>query len=625
MHETSLLTQAFFFLAAAVFSVPISKKLGLGSVLGYLIAGVLIGPYGFGLVGDQVEDVMQFAQFGVIMLLFLIGLELRPTLLWSMRVPILGLGATQMLLTAAVGMCISLWFGLDWKPALAIGLILALSSTAMVLQTLQEKGLLKQQVGRYSFSVLLFQDIAVIPILAFLPLLSSEALLGENSTIVGTPVWQQVLIIVGVLLFLVFGGRFLLRPFFRFIISFKLRELFTAAALLLIISVTLLMELVGLSAALGTFLAGVVLANSEYRHELEAEISSFKGLLLGLFFLTVGSSIEFEIAINQPVMIFGIVALLVFSKAFILFILSQIFKMDKVASVLFTLALAQGGEFCFVLLGFAQQSNVLSVEIASPLVVAVALSMAVTPLLILIYDKILWPMFEHRLTEAANYDVIDDMQTPVILAGMGRFGQIAARVLKVKGYQVTILEYGAKQVELVRKYGAQAFYGAADRVDLLHSAGAEQAKLIVIAVDRHEVALKIIGLVKTHFPHLKIVARAAGRLEVHELEDAGADYVVRETFYSALVMAERCLVELGLPEKEAKRTVKIFKEHDEQQLKAMSELGGDEQNYISMAKKSVATLVELINADEQQIKLAKELVNTDEKINLPKPPQKNNT
>lgn len=608
VHETHLLTQAFFFLVAAVVSVPISKKLGLGSVLGYLIAGVAIGPYALGLVGDQVEDVMRFAEFGVVMMLFLIGLELHPTLLWRLRVPILGLGVTQLLLTAGVVCGIGLWLGLTWQAAVAVGLILALSSTAMVLQTLQEKGLIKKPIGQYSFSVLLFQDIAVIPMLAFLPLLATETLMQSASTTGDVVAWQQVTKIVGVLVLIVFGGRFLLRPFFRIIISVKLRELFTAAALLLIVGIALLMEMVGLSPALGTFLAGVLLANSEYRHELEAEIGSFKGLLLGLFFLSVGASIDFSIVGNQPAVIFGIVALLVLSKALVLVVLSRAFKMDMATATLFTLALAQGGEFGFVLLAFAQESSVLSAEVTSILVVAVALSMTITPLLILVYDKVLLPMFERHLTQQANYDVIDDdVDAPVILAGMGRFGQIASRILRIKGYNVTVLEYGAKQVDLVRKYGAKAFYGAADRVDLLHAAGAGQAKLLIIAVDRHEMGLKIIGLAKKHFPNLRIMARASGRLEVHELEDAGADYVIRETFYSALVFSEQCLVELGLPAEEAKRTVEIFKEHDEQQLKQMSEIGGSEQNYISMAQKNAAILADLVNADEQAHKLKEQL------------------
>ena len=592
--------QAFVFLVAAVISVPIAKRLGLGSVLGYLIAGVIIGPFALGVVGDDVNDVMHFAEFGVVMMLFLVGLELQPSILWKLRIPIVGLGGSQVLLTTTLIFVLGLILGLNWQEALAVGMILALSSTAIVLQILNEKGMMKSEIGQSSFAVLLFQDIAVIPMLALMPLLAMQGPSIVNnahgSNLTG---WQYALQVAVVVVGIILAGRFLIRPLFRFIANTKMREIFTATALLLVISIALLMESVGLSAALGTFLAGVVLAESEYRHELEAEIEPFKGLLLGLFFISVGASINFSLLIEQPVLISSLLSGLLLIKMSALFILSRIFKIDAGCSWFFTFALSQSGEFCFVLFSFAGQNNILGSDIISPMIVVVALSMAITPILMIVNDKIIQPLYSNDNAETQQADDIDDGDTPVILAGMGRFGQIVSRLLIMKGFQVTILEHDASQIELVRKFGNKAYYGDASRVDLLKAAGAETARLLIIAVDDAEKAQQIVINARKHYPHLKILVRAVGRFEVHELETAGADIIVRETFHSALRMGEHALSELGLTLEEANRVATIFKCQDQKNLKSLAEVYGDEQKYISRSQENLQTLSAVLQADQE--------------------------
>ncbi len=406
MQNEDLFFQAFIYLMAAVLSVPISNRLGLGSVLGYLIAGAIIGPFGLHFVGEEGEDVMHFAEFGVVMMLFLVGLELQPSLLWRLRLPILGLGGLQVVITTLVVSAIALLFKLPWQTALAVGMILAMSSTAIVLQTLKEKGLSRTEAGQSAFSVLLFQDIAVIPILAFLPLLAittsaatslmpSQVVLVavEQTADAGLPPWQQALLVMGVVGGIIVGGRFLMRPVFRLIAATRLREMFTAMSLLLVIGITLAMQQVGLSPALGTFVAGVVLADNEYRHELESDIEPFKGLLLGLFFISDGASINFNLLIQQPLLILGLVIALAIAKFSVLLALARFFKLELSQSLLFAFALAQGGEFAFVLFSFATQANVLPTAIAAPLIAVVALSMAITPLLMIVNDRFVQPRF----------------------------------------------------------------------------------------------------------------------------------------------------------------------------------------------------------------------------------------
>ncbi len=614
MHNESFFFQAFIYLIAAVLSVPISKRLGLGSVLGYLIAGVIIGPFGLHFVGQEGEDVMHFAEFGVVMMLFLVGLELQPSLLWRLRVPILGLGGLQVTVTALVTLGLGIMFGVAWQTALAVGLILAMSSTAIVLQTLNEKGLMKTEAGQASFSVLLFQDIAVIPILALLPLLatrdSTVTLAASNIVFVAAeqtaaqstalPGWQQALLVMGTVGGIIVAGRFLMRPVFRLIAATQLREIFTATALLLVIGIALAMQKVGLSPALGTFVAGVVLADNEYRHELESDIEPFKGLLLGLFFISVGASINFNLLVQQPLLILGLVIGLILIKLTVLFGLGQFFRMELRQSLLFAFALAQGGEFAFVLFSFATQNRVLASTVAEPLVAVVALSMVLTPLLMIVNDQLVQPRFatDEPQREA---DEIDDNENPVIIAGFGRFGQIIGRLLTANGYRATLLEHSPTQIDLLQRFGWKVFYGDASRLDLLHAAGARQARLLVVALDDREKTTEIVRLAHKHFPHLKILARAYDRRHAYELVRQGADIIQRETFGSALEMGIETLKLLGIRSYKAHRAARIFKHHDEEVLQEMAHLSEDETALLARSRQLANDLAQLLQADNEDL------------------------
>lgn len=597
MTESGFLQQAFVFLAAAVIAVPLAKRLGLGSVLGYLAAGAVIGPFALGLIGQDIESVMHFAEFGVVMMLFLVGLELEPSLLWRMRMPIIGLGGLQVVLTAAALGGIALTMTYAWQHALVIGMILALSSTAIVLQTLNEKGLLKKESGQSAFAVLLFQDIAVIPMLAILPLLAVTEV-GTFSDKHNMPGWQSTLMVLAVVAAIVVVGRLLGRPVFRIIAATRLREIFTATALLLVVGIALLMEHIGLSPALGTFVAGVVLANSEYRHELEAEIEPFKGLLLALFFISVGASIDFELLQAEPLIILGLVGILVSVKMVILFILGLVFKMTSRSNAIFTFSLAQGGEFAFVLFSYASSQDVLPATIIDPLTLVVALSMALTPLLFLLNEKVVLPRLDRTVKERPN-DAIENSHGKAVLVGFGRFGQIVGRLLRMNGFHITVLEHDAQQVDLVRSFGHEVFYGDASRLDLLVSAGIEDATLLVLAIDDHERMLKTIKQVRNHIPGIKILARAAGRREAAELIQAGADYVERETFDSALSLGRTALHALGFRAYQANRAAKLFKHHDEKSLYALSEVLEDDRKYLTMAKQHAADLEKVLQSDDQ--------------------------
>lgn len=602
MYGESFFFQAFVYLAAAVISVPVAKRLGLGSVLGYLIAGFVIGPYGFKLIGAEGQDVMHFAEFGVVMMLFLIGLELQPSLLWRMRGPILGLGGLQVCLTTIIIAAIALAFGLPFQTSLAIGMILSLSSTAIVLQTLNEKGLMKTDAGQSAFSVLLFQDIAVIPMLAVLPLLAvrtvgavkeTSATHAGNLWVEGLPGWGKALVIVCVIGSIIAGGLFLVRPFFRTVARTRLRELFTAAALLLIIGIALLMSKIGLSPALGTFLAGVVLANSEYRHELEGDIEPFKGLLLGLFFISVGASVDFGVISSNPARIALIVAGLILIKLVVLLLLGRIFKMGTDQNMLFAFALAQGGEFAFVLFSFAVQNHVIKDTFANPLISAVVLSMALTPLLMIMNEKIIQPWFGTREQERGEADVIDE-KNQVIIAGFGNFGSIVGRLLKANDVGITVLDIDSDKVELLRKLGLKVFYGNASRHDLLHAAGAQEAKAMIIAVHNHEETLQIVHVAKKHFPNLAIFARSTGRTQTYELLDAGVDHVYRETLDTSLRAGIDVLRVLGFRSYHAHRATKTFRHHDEESVRELRHLRHDKKMYISRARERIEDLEQLL-------------------------------
>ena len=602
MYAEGLFIQAFIYLSAAVISVPIAKRLGLGSVLGYLLAGMVLGPFGLHLVGAEGQDVMHFAEFGVVMMLFLIGLELEPSLLWKLRKGIIGLGGLQVTLTTLLAFGILLLLGLTWQIALAIALTVSLSSTALILQTLDEKGISKTDAGQNAFSVLLFQDMAVIPMLAMFPLLATIVLTstgGEHAShtwVEGLPaIWQAVVVLVGISVIVV-GGQYLTRPIFRFIARARLREIFTAAALLMIIGIALLMSKIGLSPALGTFLAGVVLANSEYRHELEGNIEPFKGLLLGVFFIAVGASLDFGLILNDPVTIFGFVGLLIFGKMIILFILGRVFKMGLDQNLIFSVALAQGGEFAFVLASFAVQNGVIPGHIGNQLVAIVAISMSLTPLLMLLNEKLILPRFGTLKAASKPADFIDE-ENPVIIAGFNNFGSVVGRLLHANNVGTTVLEYDSDHVETLRKLGYKVFYGDASREDLLTAAGAQHAKFIIVSVGDPEQVLSIVEAVQHHFPHLKILARAIGRANAYELLDKGVEHVYRETLDTSLRMGVDALKLLGLRAHQAHRASLVFREHDEEMLKELALSRHDKGAYLSRAKQAIFNLEQLLKLD----------------------------
>jgi monovalent cation:proton antiporter-2 (CPA2) family protein len=602
---SGIFSQAFIYLLAAVLAVPLAKRMGLGSALGYLLAGVIIGPFVLGLVGQETQDVMHFAEFGVVLMLFLVGLELEPAVLWRMRVPILGLGGSQVAITAAlVGGCAWL-LGLPWQTALAVGLILALSSTAMVLQTLKEKGWMSSNAGRSSFSVLLFQDIAVIPILAVLPFLAAggagaEATVGAHGAGDSRPGWLEALLVLGVVLGIVFSGRFLLRPVFRWIADTRSLELFIAMALTLIVGITLATEFVGLSPALGTFLAGVVLAESEFRHELESNIEPFKGLLLGLFFISVGASIDFSIVAAQPTMVAGLVAGLIVSKFIVLLALGRVFRLALADNLMFAFLLAQGGEFAFLLFSFATKSQVIGSELSNLLIVVVVLTMMLTPLLIIAYDRLVRPRFVDCVSGPEEEDEIEAPPSPVIIAGYGRFGQIVSRLLMADGIETTLLDHDASQIELTGRFGYKVFYGDASRLQLLQAAGAETAKLLVIAIDDRDKAVAMVEAARQFFPHLKILARAYDRSHVYRLMDAGAHVITRETFGSALIMGEEALRLLGYDDARAYRMMRTFKRHDEEGLEKLYEVWGDDHAYGLRVRENVEQLERVLKDDSDE-------------------------
>ncbi|HEU0030165.1 MAG TPA: monovalent cation:proton antiporter-2 (CPA2) family protein [Kofleriaceae bacterium] len=582
----SVLAMAFIYLLAAVICVPIAKRLGLGAVLGYLVGGVLIGPWVLAFVGHEHHSVGHFAEFGVVMMLFLVGLELRPALLWQLRKPIFGLGGAQVAATALVVGTACLALGVHWKPALAVGLIFASSSTAIVLSTLAERGLLKTQGGQASFSVLLFQDIAVIPILAVFPLLATIAPQAssavETAGDAGRPAWQSALMLLGAVALVIASGRFIIRPLFQFLATVKVRESFTAAALLIVVGIALLMQQVGLSPALGTFLAGVVLADSEYRHELETDIEPFKGLLLGLFFISIGAQIDFGLIASEPLMIGGIVLATMAGKLVVLWLLGRLFRLDRAGRWTLAFALAQIGEFAFVLLSFGVQSRIFSTGFASPLVAAVALSMALTPLLFIALERYVLPAVAERETERAQ-DEIEDSSPPVIIAGYGRFGQMVGRILRANGIPLTILDLDPEMVDIVSRLGIKVYYGDASRTDLLHAAGCEHAKLFVLAVDDKEEATKIAENVRHHFPKLTILARARDRQHYWELRKLGCIRAFRETFGSAYETGIEALVQLGYRKHTAHRLARRWREHEEKTLEELGKLWGT-KDYFARAK-----------------------------------------
>ncbi len=592
------LVGAFVYLTAAVLAAPLAARLGLGSVLGYLAAGVVIGPAVLGLVGREGQDVMHFAEFGVIVMLFLVGLELQPSKLWSLRMPILGLGGLQVLATSLAIAMVALGLGLNWNAALASGLILAMSSTAIVVQSLTERGQLKTSSGQSIFAVLLFQDISIIPMLALLPLLAVHASPDENSSIIASlPAWAQTLSIFAAVAIIVIAGRYLMRPLFRFVANSGIREIFVAFALLIVVGITLLMELVGLSAALGTFLAGVVLAESEYRHELEMDLDPFKGLLLAVFFMAVGAGIDFNLLRSNPVLILGLVAGFIVLKLVVLYVIARIFHLKNADSAHFAFSLAQGGEFAFVLISFCLGLGLIAAAHAAVLVAIVAPSMAIAPLLMMLNERLIQPLF---ITSAQprEADVIDET-AKVIIAGHGRFGMTVGRILQAKKYKTVVLEHDAEQIDSLRQFGFKLFYGDASRTDLLDAAGARTAEILVVAVDDREKISEIVKTARQFYPNLQIFARAFDRVHAYELINLGAHEIFREVFAASADMGERVLLALGEPPGEARHVVETFRNFDEQTLHVQAKHAGNREKMVDIARDSRAELSRILAGDRE--------------------------
>jgi glutathione-regulated potassium-efflux system protein KefB len=585
----TLLAQIAVFLAASVVAIPLFKKLRLSSILGYLAAGVVIGPWGLRVV-QNTEGVMHIAEFGVVLLLFVIGLELQPSRLRAMRKAVFGLGLLQVALTTIVFAIIARAMGLTDGAAFVTAFALSLSSTPLVLQLLAERQQLNTQHGRSGFAILLFQDIAVMPVLAVLPLLATnssahsflDTLLGMGKAL-------------AVLLALAFGGPYLLRPLLRAIAQTKVGEAFTAAALLVVIGTALLVSTVGLSMALGAFIAGLLLADSEYRHELEADIEPFKGLLLGLFFISVGMTANIGLLLTHPVRIIALVLGLMTIKGLLLGGIARATKHSGEASRGLAFALPQAGEFGFVLFSLGVSYGLLDQSLADELVIVVTLSMIASPFLMLIQSNLIEPRFAKPIRP---FDEIHTDGSRVLIAGFGRFGQIVGRIMTMRKIQFTALEASVDQVDFVRRFGNRVYYGDASRLELLQAAGAATAEVFVLAIDDIEASVRTAEMVRKHFPHLKILARARNRQHAIRLMDLSIRYIIRETYLSSLDLAQKTLETLGMPHHEALESIRRFDEHDTRRLRVQREIGGDEQKLIQSARDAAVELEKLFEADE---------------------------
>ena len=587
----AFLAQVAIFLAAAVVVVPLARRAGMGSVLGYLLAGVIVGPWALDLVHDE-QEILHFAEFGVVLLLFVIGLELQPRRLWAMRRAVFGLGGGQFVLTTAALAGLALASGLPLEAAVAAGLALSLSSTAFALQALAERSELTTRHGRLSFSILLFQDLAVIPILALLPLLSPAS--GSAG---GELLWLGMAKAVGMIALVALGGRYLLRYVLRIVGRFGTHEVFTATALLTVVGVALLMELVGLSMALGAFLAGVLLADSEYRHELEADIEPFKGLLLGLFFIAVGMSVNIGLVIETPLTVLALALGLMLVKMLCLAAVVRIDTPNWRTVRGTAVALSQGGEFAFVILALGVSSSLMDERTADLLIVAVTLSMAATPLAFMAGD---WLNARLEREPEPEYERHFEEENRVIIAGFGRVGQIVGRILRLRRIGFTALESSAEQVDFVRRFGNKIYYGDASRVELLRAAKADKAVLFVLAIEDVERSLATARVVRRNFPHLTIFARARNRQHAYALMDLGIDHIVRDTFHSSLELAYGILSELGLGALESRRTVDTFRDHDSARLIQQHEIAHDTDRMIEEAKHWTRELEEMFKEDERE-------------------------
>jgi CPA2 family monovalent cation:H+ antiporter-2 len=599
--SNDFLHDALMYLAAAIVFVPIAKKLGMGSVLGYLLGGIIIGPFFLGFVGAEGKDIMHFAEFGVVMMLFLIGLELEPASFWRMRNLIAVTGVVQMSATTLLGFFGLMAVGFKWPEAIACGLALSMSSTAIVMQTLREKGLTRTESGRCSFAVLLFQDISVIPILALLPLLAVSPVQpsgdGHGTLLEGLPGWAQTLTVVGAVSGIVLGGRLIIVPFLKFVARIRLRELFTAAALFIVIATAELMILVGLSPALGTFLAGVILANCQFRHELESDIEPFKGVLLGLFFIAVGASINFRLIVENPLTVAALVLGIMFTKALVLNITGRISRLSFDQNAIFTVGLAQVGEFAFVLFAFMDTLGILSAHWTDIMMGATAISMTITPFLLLGNERLVLPRFgTQEAVEPKGGDLIEG-EHPVIIAGFGHFGSTIGRFLRANGVHATILDNDSDRVDLLRRMGFKVFYGDATRIDILKSAGADQAKVLIASIDSPEINADLVDKTQKEFPHLTLMVRARNRMDAYELIDVGVKNIYRESLETSVRLGVDVLVHLGFRKYTAVRAGQSFLRYDEAALHKLAAHRHDQETYIFNAREQIAIQEELLAND----------------------------
>ncbi|PZX20977.1 Glutathione-regulated potassium-efflux system antiporter [Cupriavidus phytorum] len=594
MNQHDFLIALLVFLVAAVVAVPLARRGGLGAVLGYLLAGAAIGPFALRLVTD-VESILHFSEFGVVLMMFVIGLELEPRKLWALRRSIFGYGGAQLAACALVIGGAAALAGAPWQVALVAGLGLALSSTAIALATLTERNLFGTPAGAASFGILLFQDIAAIPMIALLPLLATQGAEGAGTGAAGWLAAGKAVAVIGAV---VAGGRYLVRPALRFIARTDMREMFTAFALLLVVGIALMMDAVGLSMALGTFLAGVLLADSEYRHALEADLEPFKGLLLGLFFMAVGMSIDFAVLARSPWLVLGLVAAFVVAKTAVLALLARYFAIARGQRLLFALLISQGGEFAFVVFGVAGGAGLLPRETEALLVLVVALSMVATPLLLLAYDRLVAPRI--GAGKARPDEVITPQHNPVLIAGFGRFGQIIGRLLYTQGVGVTVLDHDPDQIEFLRQYGFKVFYGDATRLDLLEAAGIADARILVVAIDSMDDSLALIDRVRERFPDLQIYARARHVSHVYQLKDRGVQLFEREMFEGSLMLGRRVLEGLGFDPGEARNVALRFRRHNIEAIDRFYPHYTDQKKLVSLARQARDELEEMFRQDREQ-------------------------
>ncbi|MBM1107150.1 cation:proton antiporter [Aurantibacter crassamenti] len=599
----SILFEAIVFLAGAIICVSIAKRLGLSSVIGYLFAGVLIGPYVLGFIGQEGEDILHFAEFGVVVMLFLIGLEIEPKNFWNMRKTIVGMGGIQVAGTILLSYLLFTFLGFDWKVSLVISMAVALSSTAIALQTIKEKGLMNTTFGNSSFSILLFQDIIVIFMLGALPLLSNsdESALAENTSENGNlleslPMGFQTLAIILSVVFIIIAGKYLIVPMLRKVAKTGVRELLIAAALLIVFSISFLMEYVGLSPALGAFLGGVVLSNSEFKHELESTLEPFKNLLLGLFFMAVGASINFIVIAKSPLTIGGILIAIIALKGLVLFITAQIFKLKLDQKLLLTFSLAQIGEFAFVLLSFAFGLNILEQEQMDMMLVITALSMSLTPILSMINERIILPRIGTKESVKRPMDHIAKSQK-IILVGFGHFGSTIGRFLRSHGVEATILDHDSNRVDFLRKMGFEVYYGDATRIDLLESAGIAEAKIVICATNKISVSKAISKIIKDKYPHVELMIRTKNRYDAYELLNLGNENIYRESLETSLTLAKDVLSKMGFRKYTLNRQIQNFIKYDEKSLRRLATEAKRDENYIFKAKKELEQQEKFLNED----------------------------